>query len=353
MGTDNRDLAFAIRKTGVTMKRPLPISTVGSFPKPGYLREARRGYARKIISADELHRMERKAIAETIRLQESLGIDVLVHGEHEREDMATYFGAHLENMGLSDWVHSYGNRYYRKPIVQGEIRRQEPITVGWFRYAQGLTDRPVKGMLTGPYTMMDWSFDEYYGNRRECTLAFARALRGEVEDLAKAGARWIQIDEPAFAVRPGETDIVIEGLGIMTAGIAGVTFATHICYGDFDDQYPRLLELPVTHYTLEMSKHIDTGDSRFLGALKKHRWNPDKDIGIGVVRIEEGVPLEPDKVVKQRIEKALDALDYMNPERIYVYPDCGFRAIKDPELAEAKLRHMVQAVNEIRKKRFH
>ncbi|MCK4858278.1 MAG: methionine synthase, partial [candidate division Zixibacteria bacterium] len=182
----------------------LKTTTVGSFPKPAYLLKARTQFARKKISADELQELEQQATCEWIARQEDIGIDVLVDGEMERGDMTTYFAEKLLGMGISDLVRSYGNRYYRKPIVEGELERPQPMTIAMFKYAQSLTDKPVKGMLTGPYTMCDWSFNTYYETRREVVLAFARLLHDEVTDLQAAGAKYIQIDEPAISTRPEE-----------------------------------------------------------------------------------------------------------------------------------------------------
>ena len=185
----------------------LPTTTVGSFPKPDYLVAARAQFASGKISDTQLHELEYQATRETIRLQEDIGLDILVHGEMERGDMATYFAELLEGFEISGLVRSYGNRYYRKPIVTGDIRRPRAMTVEMFRYAQSLTDKPVKGMLTGPYTMCDWSFNEAYPSRRELVLALARVIHQEVIDLEDAGARIIQIDEPAISTRPEELDL--------------------------------------------------------------------------------------------------------------------------------------------------
>jgi len=168
----------------------LPTTTVGSFPKPDYLTRARAQYRRGKISSTELHELELQATREIIRLQEDIGLDILVHGEMERGDMTTYFAELLDGYAISGLVRSYGNRYYRKPIVTGEIRRPRAMTVEMFKYAQSLTDKPVKGMLTGAYTMCDWSFNEYYPSRREVVLAVARVMHGEVKDLEHAGAHF-------------------------------------------------------------------------------------------------------------------------------------------------------------------
>lgn len=239
----------------------LQTTTVGSFPKPAYLVKARNEFASGKLPQEELTRLERQATEECIRLQERIGLDILVHGEMERGDMTTYFAERMEGFGISGLVRSYGNRYYRKPVVKGEIRRDIPLTVEMFIYAQSLTEKPVKGMLTGPYTMCDWSFNEYYSDRRELVLALAREIHKEVADLEKAGAKYIQIDEPAISTRPDEIELAIAAMKIVTDGIKEKTIS-HICYGDFKVMYPRILDLAVDQLDLEFanSEFTNLGD---------------------------------------------------------------------------------------------
>ncbi|MEE8137798.1 MAG: methionine synthase, partial [Thermoanaerobaculia bacterium] len=177
----------------------LTTTAVGSYPKPDYLTRARSQFSRGNLSREELEKLERQATEHWIRAQERLGLDVLVHGEMERGDMVAHFAELLtESMSIGGLVRSYGNRYYHKPIISGELHWQGPMTVDMWRYAQGLTDRPVKGMLTGPYTMVEWSFDDHYPSRRDAVLDMAKVIRAEVEELVKAGAAYVQIDEPAI-----------------------------------------------------------------------------------------------------------------------------------------------------------
>src|SRR3990172_6809822 len=206
-------------------------TTVGSFPKPDYLAKARNQFARGGLSREKLKELELQAIKETIQLQEELGLDILVHGEMERGDMTTYFAENWEGFRISSPVRSYGNRYYRKPVVVDRLRRPKPTTVEYFQYAQSLTAKPVKGMLTGPYTMCDWSFDEYYPSRRDAVLALAKIVHDEARDLEAAGACYIPIDEPAISTRPDEIDLAIEAMEIVTDGLTATTIS-HICYGD-------------------------------------------------------------------------------------------------------------------------
>lgn len=317
----------------------LETTSVGSLPKPSYLVKARNQFSRGKIELAELSRLERQATEEWIRLQEEIGIDILVHGEMERGDMTTYFAEKLEGMGISGLVRSYGNRYYRKPIVEGKPTRVSPMTVDMFKYAQGLTDRPVKGMVTGPYTMCDWSFNLHYDSRREVVLAFAQILRDEVRDLEAAGAKYIQIDEPAISTRPHEIDIAIEAMQIVTEGIKATTIS-HICYGDFETIYPRILDLPVDVLDLEFAN----SDFRNLDVFRKPEFT--KRISLGVVDIHSHV-IETKEQVKRWIDMALDVFD---PEKVWIDPDCGLKTRTRDESID-KLKVMVEAVNEVKSER--
>jgi len=314
----------------------LPTTSVGSFPKPDYLVTARNLYAKNQISREELTELERKATRECILLQERLGIDILVHGEMERGDMTAFFAEQLEGMGISGLVRSYGNRYYRKPIVIGPIRRRRPMTVEMFEFAQRLTDKPVKGMLTGPYTMTDWSFNEYYPTRRETIMAFAEVIRQEAEDLQGAGARYIQIDEPALSTRPDELPVAIEAMRLITGGLKVKTIS-HMCYGDFKSIYPGLLQLPVDQLDLEAANN----DFALIELIKTHPFT--KEIALGVVDSHDH-RVETKEEIAAGIRKALTVL---RPEQVYIDPDCGLKTRTWGE-AEQKLGVMMQAVREVR-----
>ncbi len=311
-------------------------TTVGSFPKPAYLIKARNEFSSGKITREALLQLERQATEECIRLQERIGLDILVHGEMERGDMVTYFAEMMKGFGISGLVRSYGNRYYRKPVVKGEVKREKPITVETFKYAQGLTSKPVKGMLTGPYTICDWSFNEYYPDRRSLVLALAEELHQEVVDLEKAGAKYIQIDEPAISTRPDEVDLAIEAMKIVTEGIKSKTIS-HICYGDFKIFYPRILDLAVDQLDLEFA------NSNFsnLDIFKNPPFT--KEIAVGVLDVHSHI-IEKKQQVKEYIRKALEVFPI---EKVYIDPDCGLKT-RTTEEAEAKLKVMVEAVREIR-----
>ncbi|MBZ5670120.1 MAG: methionine synthase [Acidobacteriia bacterium] len=324
-----------LQRLGINL--PLfPTTSVGSFPKPDFLMKARGEFAKKLISRAELEKAERQATEFWICKQEELGVDVLVDGEMYRGDMVAYFADNLEGFEIGGLVRSYGNRYYHKPIITGEVRWKGPITVDWWKYAQSLTRKPVKGMLTGPYTVMDWSFIESYPDRRAATLPLAREIRKEVEALIQAGAKIIQIDEPAVSVRPEELPVAIEAMHVVTDGLPAY-FITHICYGAFEHIYPDMLNLPVDNFDLEMSNSgLD-----MLALFQKQRYT--KDISFGVVDVHTHL-VEAEPVVEQRLRQALETLP---KEAIWVDPDCGLKT-RTVDEAIAKMQALVRAAQALR-----
>jgi 5-methyltetrahydropteroyltriglutamate--homocysteine methyltransferase len=324
-----------LRELGIDLPL-LPTTSVGSFPKPDYLIKARADFAKKKISREELDERARQATLFWIRKQEELGVDVLVDGEMYRGDMVAYFAEHLAGFEEGGLVRSYGNRYYHKPIITGEVRWQGPITVAWWKYAQSLTRKPVKGMLTGPYTVMDWSFNEFYPSRRDTCLALAKEIRREVEALVQAGAKIVQIDEPATSVRPEELPVAIEALHVVADGLPAY-FITHICYGAFEFIYPGMLDMPVDNLDLELSNSgLDS-----LELFKKHRFT--RDISFGVVDVHSHV-VEAEAVVEQRLRQALEVLP---KENIWVDPDCGLKT-RTVDEAIAKMKTLVSAAKALR-----
>ena len=311
-------------------------TSVGSLPKPDYLMAARSKARRGDLSCAQLKALEEQATREWIRFQEELGIDIIVDGEQYRGDMVAYFAEHFGGFKSSELVRSYGNRYYRKPIIAGKVTRRRSVTVAWWQFAQRLTKRPVKGMLTGPYTIMDWSFNEHYPSRRAATLAIAQIVREEAKDLERAGAQYIQVDEPAISTRPEEMDLAIEALGVVTKGLRATTI-THICYGDFKTIGPKLHRLPVDQIDLEFANR----KFELLSLFKGKRFS--KQIGLGVVDVHSH-RVEPTAEVVANLKKALTVF---RPEQIFVDPDCGLKT-RTPEEAKEKLRVVVEATKIVR-----
>ncbi|MFQ5945390.1 MAG: methionine synthase [Anaerolineae bacterium] len=321
-----------------TGDRMLLTTAVGSYPKPSYLRKARGQFARGQISRAELEELEKQATREWIAFQEEIGMDVLVHGEMERGDMVAYFAEKMDSMKIGGLVRSYGNRYYHKPIIVEELRWPGPMTVEMWEYAQSLTDRPVKGMLTGPYTMVEWSFNEHYPTRSEAVLDMAEVIHQEAQALVEAGARYIQVDEPAIHTRPREDfDLAVEAFEQVIEGVAA-QFHTHICYGDVERIYPDMLRIPASQIHLAFKNT----DFQYLDLIREHPFD-EKDLGVGVLDAHSH-QVESLEEVKEGIRQTLDLVP---AERVWLEPDCGLKT-RTVEEAQEKLRVMVRAAQELK-----
>jgi len=312
-------------------------TAVGSFGKPDYLQKARNQNARGKLGAAELTELERKATLEWIRVQEEIGLDILVDGEMYRGDMVAYFADLLDGYSEGGLVRSYGNRYYHKPVISGKLARPKPMTVEWWQYAQSLTDKPVKGMLTGPYTMLDWSYNEAYPTRRDAALALAEVVRQEAEDLDRAGAKYIQIDEPAIHARPEELEIAIEAMGIVTQNLKAKTIS-HICYGDFAAIYPGILDLPVDQLDLAMANY----DYRWLDLMDRQPFTKEMAIGIVDVHTHEM------ESVAEAADGIRKGLKYVSADKLLPHPDCGLKT-RPVDESIAKCKVVVEATKVVRK----
>jgi 5-methyltetrahydropteroyltriglutamate--homocysteine methyltransferase len=312
-------------------------TSVGSLPKPDYILRARSQFARGEIDREHLRELERHATREWVEFQSSIDTDLVVDGEQYRGDMVAFFAEELPGLDIGGLVRSYGNRYYRKPIATGAVGRDRPITVDWWSYAQSLTDKPVKGMLTGPYTICDWSFNEHYGTRRDFVLDVAKVIRDEALDLERAGARYIQIDEPAASTRMDELDLVIEAMAVVTEPLTAHTI-THICYGDFHRAYPKMLDIPVDQIDLEFAN----SDFALLEDFSEHPFT--KHLGLGVVDVHSHELESVDEIA----EGIRSVLKQVPADHIFVDPDCGLKT-RTPDEAKAKLTNIKEAVDTVRK----
>ncbi|MFJ6213487.1 5-methyltetrahydropteroyltriglutamate--homocysteine S-methyltransferase [Streptomyces sp. NPDC092296] len=326
----------------------LPTTTIGSFPQTAELRTARADLrAGRIDGAAYEQRIEAE-VREVIGFQEKAGLDVLVHGEPERNDMVQYFAEQLTGYLATrhGWVQSYGTRYVRPPVLAGDISRPEPMTVRWTRYAQSLTDRPVKGMLTGPVTMLAWSFVRDDQPLGETARQVALALRDEVADLEAAGTAVIQVDEPALretlplraADRPAYLDWATEAFRLTTAGVRPATqIHTHMCYAEFGDILQAIDDLDADVISLEAARsHMQVADE--LAAAGYPR-----EVGPGVYDIHSPrVPSAEEAAALLR--RGLDAIP---AERLWVNPDCGLKTRGWPEV-RASLENLVTAAREVR-----
>jgi 5-methyltetrahydropteroyltriglutamate--homocysteine methyltransferase len=260
----------------------------------------------------------------------------------ERGDMVGYFGENVAGMRPGQLVRSYGNRYYHKPVIVDEVRWDRPITLDYWAYAQGLTEKPMKGMLTGPYTIVEWSFDEFYPSRRDAVMAMARAIHEEAAALARAGAKYIQIDEPAIHTRPdADFDLGVESMEEVVRGIEA-EFHTHICYGDIPRIYPGMLRLPVKQI------HLAFKNSNFdlLRLFEGVPFDSRKELGLGVIDVHTH-KVESIAEVREGIDRALSLLP---AQRLWIEPDCGLKT-RTPEEVREKLAVMIAARDAVRAKR--
>ncbi|MBM3939390.1 MAG: 5-methyltetrahydropteroyltriglutamate--homocysteine S-methyltransferase, partial [SAR202 cluster bacterium] len=325
-----------------------PTTTIGSFPQTAEVRKARADFKKGAITEEQYNEFLRKEIANVVKFQEGVGIDVLVHGESERNDMVEYFGEQLEGYVHTGngWVQSYGSRCVKPPIIFGDIRRPKPMTVEWIKYAQSLTKRPMKGMLTGPVTMLQWSFVRDDQPRSETSKQLALAIRDEVLDLEKAGIKVIQIDEPA--VREGlplrredwgeYLRWAVDSFKLAAAGVADQTqIHTHMCYAEFNDIIESIGEMDADVISIETSR----SNMHLLEAFEHYHY--PNEIGPGVYDIHS--PRVPDTSEMERLlEKATKVLA---PDQIWVNPDCGLKTRAWPEV-KASLVNLVEAAKDMR-----
>ncbi|MEW5251086.1 5-methyltetrahydropteroyltriglutamate--homocysteine S-methyltransferase [Microbulbifer discodermiae] len=328
----------------------LPTTTIGSFPQTDLLRSVRRRYRSGEVSTEEYRQHLRAEIAETVRRQEILGLDVLVHGEAERNDMVEYFGERLEGFlhTTNGWVQSYGSRCVKPPIIFADIARPAPITVEWSRYAQSLTNRPVKGMLTGPVTILNWSFPREDIHRSETCLQIARALRQEVEDLEAAGIGIIQIDEPAL--REGAPVRHSDHAQYFAWAVACFRYTccrvqpetqihTHMCYSDFNAIMDAILALDADVITIESAR----SDLKLLQAFTAETGAYPNEIGPGIYDIHSPNVPERQELI-DRLQKIAKAIPM---EKLWVNPDCGLKTRSWAEVGTSLL-NMVEAARTVR-----
>ena len=327
---------------------PLPTTTIGSFPQTGEIRSARKAADAGSISGEEYETFLEGEIADVVAHQESLGLDVLVHGEPERNDMVQYFGEQLDGFAFTrhGWVQSYGSRYVRPPIIYGDVARPHPMTLRWATYAQGLTRRPVKGMLTGPVTILNWSFVRDDQPRQATCRQIALAIRDEVADLDAAGIAIIQIDEPALreglplrhADQPDYLRWAVECFRLAAAGARPETqIQTHMCYSEFGEIFAEIDALDADVLLIEHAR----SDRELLEVFRREGY--DKGIGPGVYDVHS--PRVPD--TGELTDQLQAILTVLQPDRVWVNPDCGLKTRKPEEVWPA-LEHMVEAAREVR-----
>ncbi|WP_213304787.1 5-methyltetrahydropteroyltriglutamate--homocysteine S-methyltransferase [Paraburkholderia sacchari] len=347
----NRQHAYAERaaKQAALLALPaFPTTTIGSFPQTGEIRQARSQYKSGALDGAGYRAAMRKEIERSVREQEVLGLDVLVHGEAERNDMVEYFGEQLDGYAFSQfgWVQSYGSRCVKPPILFGDISRPKAMTVEWIAYAQSLTNKPMKGMLTGPVTILNWSFVRDDQPRSVSCYQLALAIREEVLDLEKAGVRVIQIDEAALREglplrRTQWAEYLrwaVESFRITANGVADETqIHTHMCYSEFNDIIASIADMDADVITIETSR----SDMELLDAFDNFRY--PNEIGLGVYDIHSpNVPTQ--EHIVQLMQRAAERIP---AQRLWVNPDCGLKTRQWAEVIPA-LTNMVAAARALR-----
>ena len=325
-----------------------PTTTIGSFPQTTEVRSWRSKFKKGEITKDQYVALLKGEIEKTIRIQEEIGLDVLVHGEAERNDMVEYFGEQLSGFAFTQngWVQSYGSRCVKPPVIYGDVSRPKAMTVDWAVYAQSLTDKPVKGMLTGPVTILQWSFVRNDQPRSVTMKQIALAIRDEVQDLEKAGIKVIQIDEPAIreglplrkADREEYLDKAVESFRISASGVKDSTqIHTHMCYSQFNDIIRHIALMDADVITIECAR----SQMNLLGAFADFRY--PNEIGPGVYDIHS--PRVPS--VGEMVMLLKKASQVIKPGQLWVNPDCGLKTRGWTETVDS-LRNMVEAARIMR-----
>lgn len=348
------------RKSPFATRRPVqqadlklpafPTTTIGSFPQTNDIRTARAAFKKGELDQAAYTAAMKKEIETVVRYQEQADLDVLVHGEPERNDMVEYFGEQLDGYAFSQngWVQSYGSRYVKPPIIYGDISRPRPMTVEWSKYAQSLTPRPMKGMLTGPITILCWSFVRDDQSREKTAKQIALAIRDEVVDLEKVGIKVIQIDEPALReglpLHRADWDAYltwsVEAFRLSASGVEDSTqIHTHMCYADFNDIIESIGALDADVISIETSR----SQMELLGAFGDYKY--PNEIGPGVYDIHS--PRIPS--VEEMVTLLDKAVNVLSPDQIWVNPDCGLKTRGWAEVKPA-LDNMVAAAKQARAK---
>jgi 5-methyltetrahydropteroyltriglutamate--homocysteine methyltransferase len=346
-----RESPFDVRSEAQRGRLDLPLfptTTIGSYPQTAEIRKARAELRAGDIDETEYEARMKAEIQRVIGFQEEVGLDVLVHGEPERNDMVQYFAEQMEGYAFTEnaWVQSYGSRYVRPPILYGDVNRPDPMTVEWILYAQSLTGKPVKGMLTGPVTMLQWSFVRDDQPRGETCEQLALAIRDEVVDLEEAGIGVIQVDEPAIReglpLRRDRWDEYLKwavySFRVATSPVRDETQVhTHMCYSDFGDIMERIQEMDADVLLIEAAR------SRMELLHDWERTGYDNEIGPGVYDIHS--PRVPPTDEMAELLRA--AAKVLRAEQLWVNPDCGLKT-RGWEEVDASLRNMVQAARQLR-----
>ncbi|KDD75969.1 cobalamin-independent synthase, partial [Helicosporidium sp. ATCC 50920] len=327
-------------------------TTIGSFPQTERMRKARLARNRGALSEEAYRERVAAEIGYAIGAQEALEVDVLVHGEAERSDMVEYFGVALQGVAFTQqgWVQSYGSRYVRPPVIAGDVSRRGPMTVREFELAQSLTSRPVKGMLTGPVTILNWSFPRKDISRAAQARQLALALRDEVADLERAGCAIVQVDEPALReglpLKPERwaayLSWAVRAFCLATAGARPETqVVTHLCYSSFEDVLGAIEAMDADVLTIENSR----SDDAMVRALARGGYR--RDLGPGVYDVHSPVVPEASAMADKLRSFVETGAEACRPDRLWVNPDCGLKTRRWEEVLPS-IRNMVRAAKTLR-----
>jgi 5-methyltetrahydropteroyltriglutamate--homocysteine methyltransferase len=317
----------------------LMTTVVGSYPKPKWLHRAREMYEDDERDFSEEHFQEAKDDAARLITEEHerSGLDVVVDGEMRRNEMVEYFAHRIDGYEFNGRVKVWGHNYFDKPSVTDEVAYDEEWLVSEYEFTADVAETPVKVPITGPYTLASWSFNEVYDSEEQLAYELAELVNEEIEALVEAGARYIQIDEPALATTPDDHAIVGECLERIVADVPDdVRLGLHVCYGDYSRIYPEILEYPVHEYDLELAN----GDYEQLDVFTDDAFTKDFAMGVVDAHVAE---VESVAEIKDNIKKGLEVVP---PERLTVSPDCGVKLLPR-DVAYGKMENMVQAAREI------
>jgi len=314
----------------------LKTTVVGSYPKPKWLLRIIKMYKEGKIDEKTMDEAYKDAVRAVVKDHEIAGVDIIWDGEMRREEMTSYFAERINGFVIYGEVRVWGNNYYPKPAIVDELRYRDELAINDFKFLREITDREIKVPITGAYTIVDWSFNEYYSTKEEAVYALAEVLNREFRELVKAGAKYIQLDEPAIPTHPDEIEIAKNAVEIMVKGVRAY-IGMHMCYGNYRSIFPEILDFKVDQLDFEFANR----NFEDLKILKEYDF--DKDLGFGCIDVHTR-RIETVEEVKNAIRMALDVVE---PKRLYVDPDCGLKLLPR-DIAFEKLKVMVRAAREVK-----
>ncbi|MEM0454014.1 MAG: methionine synthase [Sulfolobales archaeon] len=314
----------------------LPTTVIGSYPRPKWLREIIRGFKAGRYDSDSLNEAMDDAVIAVLRDHEMVGIDIPSDGEMRRDEMVEYFAERINGFKFYGPVRVWGNNFFRKPAVIGKLSYIKPMVVDEYLFAKTHSSKKViKVTITGPYTIADWSFNEYYESKEELAFELATIINTELKKLEEAGALFVQVDEPALTTHPKEMEWAVQAINKSIEGI-NIKIGLHVCYSNYNILKPYFDTLKVTQYALEFANR----GFRDLEIIK----GLTKELGFGVIDVHSRRVEEPQEVA-QAISKVFTFID---PEYVYINPDCGLKLLPR-SVARAKLESMVKGVSIVRR----